>query len=250
MKPLDERVAYDAEVGLVGLADGLLGLRLDGERIDGLAILVYAEVEVRPSGEAGGAHVSDNLLLCHMVAYLEALGKAGEVHVGGGVGAVVAYLDVIAATIGLVTLGYDLAATDGIHGSARRGCIVHAMMSTIALEYGVIAAIGEARRDAVIVEWGLQEGSFEAVSLFIVIELLAVLDKGNGVVHAVGSTEGCCTYAEVVQRALLHVFLLVDEGEMVSFLYAEEVDGPPEDVGKLDGKLGRGASIEHGVPQR
>ena len=90
------------EGGAVLCADGLLGLRLDGEGVDGFAILVDAEVEVRAGREACGADVADDLFLCNHVADLEPLGEAREMHVGGGVGAVVAYLHVVATTIGIL----------------------------------------------------------------------------------------------------------------------------------------------------
>ena len=234
----------------MGGGDGFLGLRLDGERVDGAPVLVDAEVEVGSRREAGRPHVADNLLLLYHVAHLQALGEARQVHVGGGVGAVVAYLHVVAPAAGLVGTGDDLAAADGIDGGAGRSGIVHAVVGPVALQHGVVAAVREARGDAVEVERCLQESALEAVAPLVVVELLAVLHEGDGIVGAVRGAERGRQDVEVVERLPADVLLLVDDAELVLLLQAEEVDGPAEDVRQGDGQQGRRAAALHGHPER
>ena len=80
-------------------------------------------------------------------------------------------------------------------------------------------------------EYGELYKKVEAVALLVVVELFALLHEGDGIVHAVRCAEGGGDDAEVVERAVFDILLLVDEAEGVALLYAEEVDGPPEDVG-------------------
>lgn len=151
---------------------------------------------------------------------------------------------------GLVGTGDDLAAADGIDGGAGRSGIVHAVVGPVALQHGVVAAVREARGDAVEVERCLQESALEAVAPLVVVELLVVLHEGDGIVGAVRGTERSRQDVEVVERLPADVLLLVDDAELVLLLQAEEVDGPAEDVRQGDGQQGRRTAALHGHPER
>ena len=118
-----------------------------------------AEVEVGTRGEPRGTDIADDLFLLHRGTYLDAFGKTGKVHIRCHVNTVMLDFDVIATAVCLVALGNHLAAADGIDGGARGGGIVHAVMGAVALQDGMVAAVGETGGDAVEVQRRFQEGS-------------------------------------------------------------------------------------------
>ena len=160
------------------------------------------------------------------------------------------YLQVVSSTSGFISLGYHLSAADGIDRRARRCGIVDAVVCPVAFQHRVETAVREARRDAIEVERGLQESTFEAVAPFVVVEFLAVLHEGDSVVQAVFVCERGGQDVEVFQTVAVDVFLFVDDAELVLLLQSEEVDGPAEDIGQLHGQLGRGVALLHGHPER
>ena len=140
----EDRIPHLGKTGHVLGADRFLGLRFDGQRVDGFSVFVHAEVQVRTGGQSGGAHVADHFLLFDARSYLDPLGKAREVHVGRSIDAVVSYLQVIASAVGLIPFGDDLAAADGIDRCAGRSGVVHSVVRTVTFQYRMVTAVGKA----------------------------------------------------------------------------------------------------------
>ena len=79
-------------------------------RIDVLAVLLDAEVQVRAGREAGRADVADHGLGLDVLADLLAVGELAEVHVGGLDPAVVLDHHQVAGAAGVAALGDHAAA--------------------------------------------------------------------------------------------------------------------------------------------
>lgn len=72
----DNGIPHNAKLGHIGGADGFLGLRFDGEGVDGLAVLVDAEIQVGTGGKPGAADVTDDLFLFYLRADFDAFSEA------------------------------------------------------------------------------------------------------------------------------------------------------------------------------
>ena len=153
----EQGVADDGKLRAVGIAYRLFGLRLDGKRIDGRAVIVNAEIEVRARRQARASHITDDFLLLHFRPHLDAFGETRQVHIRSGIPAVMAYLQVIARTARLIRLGYHLSLSDGIDGRAFRSGIVNPMVSPVPAQYRMETAVRETGRNAVIVQRSLQK---------------------------------------------------------------------------------------------
>ena len=198
LQPLHQRIAYVCKGAPIDIADGFLGLRLDSERIDGSAVFMYPEVEMRTGGKSCRTYVAYHLFLLHVVADLQSFGKARQVHIGADIDTVVLYLHIVTSTTRLVGLGYYLTTANGINRCARRSCIIYAVMSSIAFKNRMVTAVAEAGGNAVEVKRRFQKSPFQAITMLVIIKFLPVLHKRDSVECTIRGTERCGQYVEVL----------------------------------------------------
>ena len=143
LQPHYQLVAQNGECLLVLFAYRFLGLRLYCQRVDGLAVLVNAEIKVRSCGKSCGTNISYYLFLLYHITHFQSLGKFREVHVCSCICAVVANLYLVSATFCFVTLVNDLAVSNGIYRCSHRSSIIHAMVCPTSFQYRVHSAARE-----------------------------------------------------------------------------------------------------------
>ena len=113
----------------------------------------------------------------------------------------------------------------------------------------VLAGIGEAAADAVVLERRLQEGLSQALPFFAPILVAAV-----ALVEAYCSrTEGSAVVEREFHAVDTHHFaltdgLVIDHPEAVAVLEAEKVHGPGIDVCEIHDKQRRDAGGQHVIP--
>ncbi len=95
---------------------GKRGRSFHFERIDGLVVSVHPVIEVWTGGEAGGTYKADHFSLPDLRTLLNTFGEAAQMHISGGVGIVVSYLQVVACATALVCFLDDYPVADGLTG--------------------------------------------------------------------------------------------------------------------------------------
>lgn len=82
-------VEHSQQAGL----DGILGGKIDAERVDVLLIFVEFEMQMGAGTSAGGTHVTDDLALSYFGAVADSIGEIMEVSVAGHIPRVMLQVD-------------------------------------------------------------------------------------------------------------------------------------------------------------
>ncbi len=200
-------------------------------------------------GEAGGAHVGDHISLLHACPFLNPLCKAAQVHVGGGVGAVVPDLEVVAGATPLKGFLNHHPVADGFYRCTGRCGIVHPVMGAVAFQHRVEAGVREAGADAEEVEGSFQESLPEAVALFVEVLSHGILFKRNGPVLPATVCEGSSfDGGDLHEGGVIDPCLVVHHSERIALLHIEEIDLPGIDVGEHECQHGGGTRCDDGIP--
>ena len=115
---------------------------------------------------------------------------------------------------------------NGMYGRTLRGGIVDAQMGTVNPVYGVQTCTREARTYACELERRLEQLLAQRGSVILPILYLAVLLEGYGVYLLASVVELGAPDAAYADECGVYHLLVIDDGEGVALLYAEEVDRP------------------------
>ncbi len=234
---------------LVGFRHWVAGGKLQTEGIDLLAILPEAVAEVRAGGQSRLPHVADHVSLFYPCAATDAAGKPRHMQVLRGVGAVVAYFDVVAVAA-RISRGHHGAGPCRPDWGAGGGGIIGAQVRDAAAMHRVHPVARVPRTDARVLQRRAQKRLPHALAIFVkVIRALRVRIVQRGV-RAPGVLEARGQNAPQPYRLIVDVILLVHDGELIAPLNAVEVDLPGQDVGQLYGQMRAGLRSLQGSVRR
>ena len=145
----------------------------------------------------------------------------------------------------------DRAVADCLDRRARRSRVIHAVMGAIAFQDRMEARIGEAGRDAVIIQRSLEESLAKTVSLGVEELMHTVLREREGLIGlALVREDSPLDGGNAERRRIVDIRLVIDNLERIPFFDIEKVDLPSINIRDTDGEERVGPLLGDDVPER
>ena len=203
---------------------------------------------MRTCGRPAAPHIANHLSLLHAIAHAQVFRVLAQVQVRRRIGAVVPYLHCVPAAA-FVAFLHHRAVAYRHHGCARGRRIIYARMRPHNLIYRVLARVGEAAGDTLVVQRRFQKRLAQAVTLLVeiaanILVLIPIRFLPTPSVVEMRGVDTAYAYTSAV-----HELLLIIHAHRVPLLQTEEVYRPCVYLAQFQRQIHGKVVLHHRVPQ-